>query len=476
MDANISRRRRKSTDVVERGSGFLRTPLKSHSSIKPSYQDMATLSRKRTICETNSAYHPIGDSISDDSGGLDGQSGLRRRRVAKDTHQDVVVGASVATTDSISNASASLTKGSSTLPAAASKSVVPLSMQLLRPFWSISCCPDCRHTSSASKEDFGNGHSNATVAPTMLDSRLRSVSTASLTTFSDTPRARTSSSADSTIQGMKLRNDSTMSTSSVSSDATSEEQFSNSVAITPTASSTNTNSNVTIEQIIAEYTTACRVYGCSDRINPGVLTTFRYCLPTLRVSSSFFDADMLALVEVLLKHCNGALSFITRLDFSVAAKEGKSTAYGGGGGTGKKGFRSHGAYALSKVLQVSQFIEEVYLTDNRIGSYGATSLFKALKKNTTVKTLLMKGCRIGEKGAMVFASEICGDDSASCLKMVDLSINHIGFRGCFEIEKSLKEWNDHADVYECDNDASPLIVDLEANLVFQEVRVSFTIL
>jgi len=119
----------------------------------------------------------------------------------------------------------------------------------------------------------------------------------------------------------------------------------NNAEITPTTPS--------IEQILHEYTTACQIYGCSSRINAGILTTFRYRLPSLRVSGSFFDADMLALVEILLHHINGALSYIKRLDFSLAAVEGKQF--------GKKGIRSHGAFALAKVLDISLYIEEVFL-------------------------------------------------------------------------------------------------------------------
>ena len=57
---------------------------------------------------------------------------------------------------------------------------------------------------------------------------------------------------------------------------------------------------------LAEYRTACQVYGCSSRINPGVLTALRFGLPTLRVSGNFFDADCLALTEVWysVKTCN----------------------------------------------------------------------------------------------------------------------------------------------------------------------------
>lgn len=123
------------------------------------------------------------------------------------------------------------------------------------------------------------------------------------------------------------------------------------------------NSDVNIETILQEYTSACQIYGCADRINAGILTTLRYRLPSLRVSGSFFDADMLALAEVLLHHVNGALSYIKRLDFSLAAREGKQY--------GKKGIRSHGAYALSKVLQISKYIEEVFLPGETMGTIGA---------------------------------------------------------------------------------------------------------
>eukprot|EP00984_Skeletonema_dohrnii_P012896 scaffold5266_cov100-Skeletonema_dohrnii-CCMP3373.AAC.1 len=100
---------------------------------------------------------------------------------------------------------------------------------------------------------------------------------------------------------------------------------SNATSSSNTNGSSINNRNIDeIETIIQEYTTACQIYGCADRINPGILTTFRFQLPSLRVSGAFFDADMLALVEVLLHHVNGALSYIRRLDFSVAAKEGKS--------------------------------------------------------------------------------------------------------------------------------------------------------
>mmetsp|Transcript_31512 Transcript_31512/g.63581 ORF Transcript_31512/g.63581 Transcript_31512/m.63581 type:complete len:485 (-) Transcript_31512:1249-2703(-) len=242
----------------------------------------------------------------------------------------------------------------------------------------------------------------------------------------------------------------------------------NTLSASNATSSSNANGSIKnnrnideIESIIQEYTTACQIYGCADRINPGILTTFRFQLPSLRVSGAFFDADMLALVEVLLHHVNGALSYIRRLDFSVAAKEGKSF--------GKKGIRSHGAYALSKVLQMSLHIEEVFLPKNRIGPYGASAIFCAAKENKALKTLLMRGCRIGERGAFALVSQILmnEDASKSGLREVDLCVNQMGFYGVFAIEKGLKNRRERLKAQGVDDD--DILVDLEGNMVFQEV-------
>ena len=138
-------------------------------------------------------------------------------------------------------------------------------------------------------------------------------------------------------------------------------------------------------------------------------------------------------------------------------------------GSNKKGIRSHGAYALSKVLIGSQFIEEVYLTNNRIGPYGSSAIFYAAKCNPNLKTLLMRGCRIGERGAMVFAKEVLREGSSvSGLEEVDLSANRIGFTACFEIEKVLKERMTE------EGGASLPVIDLEGNMVFQEVSICVT--
>ena len=186
---------------------------------------------------------------------------------------------------------------------------------------------------------------------------------------------------------------------------------------------------------------------------------------------------MLALVEVLLKHINDSLSYIKRLDFSLASKEGRQL--------GKKGIRSHGAFALSKVLQISKHIEEVFLPGNKIGSYGGAAIFSAVSTNPTLRTLLMRGCRIGERGAFAFVSHVLesppiendddnnGEEKSSnnsrsrpcncCgLREIDLSANRIGFYGVFSIEKALKRRME------------PIEIDLEANMVFQEVMNTVT--
>ncbi|KAL3826249.1 hypothetical protein ACHAXA_006277 [Cyclostephanos tholiformis] len=239
---------------------------------------------------------------------------------------------------------------------------------------------------------------------------------------------------------------------------------------------------VPVERILVEYAEACRIYGIPYRVNPGVLTALRYSLPTLRVSGNFFDADMLALSEILLRHCNGSLSHIRRLDFTIAGREGGDRGGhgmhlgggggGGGSGSGRKGIRSHGAYALSRVLTISEYIEEVYLVGNRIGPYGSIAIFDAVGSNPNVRTLLLRGCRIGERGAMAFVDRVLvdydGDDDdvkgggkrrsrKSGLRVVDLSACRMGFRGTFAIEERLRERED------------VMIVDLEGNMVFQEV-------
>lgn len=212
-----------------------------------------------------------------------------------------------------------------------------------------------------------------------------------------------------------------------------------------------------VERIITDYIAACRFYGCGDRINAGVLTTIRFSLPSMRLSGGFHDADMLALSEIMFRYANGALSFIHRLDFSLSSKEGHLH--------GRSGFRSHGALTLAKILQSAQYIKEVNVKRNRIGSFGASALFLACSSNQTLEKIGLEACRIGERGALAFA-EIMSTNSESGLRQVDLSGNYMGFKGALAIaeccqvrqEKGLPE----------------IQVDVESNLVFAEVMNGVT--
>jgi len=220
----------------------------------------------------------------------------------------------------------------------------------------------------------------------------------------------------------------------------------------------DSESHSIVERIIGEYIAACKFYGTGDRINSGILTALRFSLPSLRVGGSFHDADMLALAEILFRYANGPLRYIKRLDFSLGSKEGKLH--------GRAGFQSHGALTLSKVLQMSEHIEEVYLQRNRIGPYGASALFIACSNNPTVKKLLLRGCRVGERGALAFA-ELIATSSETGLEEIDLSANNIGFPGCIAIERALA---DRA----AKSDLGALTVDLDGNLVFQEIMNGVT--
>ncbi|KAL9182548.1 hypothetical protein ACHAXT_013200 [Thalassiosira profunda] len=437
-------------------------------------------SRKRTISEA--------DEGGADRRLLDGSMGLRRRRVG-DSQERTIPGLSkrVSMDDAAPRPAAGAAVHRPTPPSAASAnnaampttqqrqvhqpqpSVVPLSMQLMRPFWAMAHCPDCARPAPISSS-FGNSFHEEFFAGTQgyasrasaVDSCPRNVSMASLNNGSgDGERGFQSS-------GSSLSSGEAPSTKQSSNDENADYNP-NVLPPTPAANALVLYSNeASIELILHEYTTACHIFGCSDRVNAGVLATFRFSLPTLRVSGHFFDADMLALTEVLLKHCNGALRYIKRLDFTVAGKEGKY------GGVGRKGLRSHGACALSKVLAESQHIEEVYLTGNRIGPYGSAAIFAAAARNGreggALRTLLMRGCRVGERGALAFAEEVCAPPKSEDggvvkggLEEVDLSACRIGFAGCYAIEQALKERAEALD------GGKAMQVDLEGNLIVQEI-------
>jgi hemolysin III len=226
------------------------------------------------------------------------------------------------------------------------------------------------------------------------------------------------------------------------------------------------NSTAVVERLLLDYANACHLYQTS--LNVGVVATLRYSLPCLRVVGPFGNADMLAVSEVLLRHVNGPLRYLRRLDFSDAR------CRIGGNGTKNNnnnsfyGIQSHGALALAKVLQKSEHLHEVRLQRNRIGAYGATALFIAVANNTSIHTLALRRCRIGERSAFVFVELIA--TSLTCgLREVDLSANYIGFKGCLAIEQALiaRANSSQAGLH-------PMIVNMEGNLVLQEIMSGVT--
>ena len=226
-----------------------------------------------------------------------------------------------------------------------------------------------------------------------------------------------------------------------------------------------------IEQILTEYIAACRFYGCENRLNAGVMTTLRFSLPCLRILGRFHDADMLALAEILFKYVNGPLRFIQRLDFSLSGKHAPPRW----AGHTSKGIHSHGALTLAKVLQMSQYIEEVLLNRNWIGPYGASAIFIACSTNTSIKKLHMRRCRVSERGALVFA-QLVVPSTTTALQEVDLSANCIGVKGSYAIERALEERAIKAEkaVIAEQQPLPTLVVDLEGNLVLQEVMNAVT--
>ena len=263
----------------------------------------------------------------------------------------------------------------------------------------------------------------------------------------------------------------------------------------------------TVESVLSEYIAACRFYGATA--NAGILTSLRFALPCWRTSDTFHDTDMLALCEVLLRHCNGPLRYVKRLDFSVSGKykdRSRNNSSNNNVGGVTHGIQSHGALALAKVLQVAEHLTEVRLQRNSIGPYGASAIFLACAQNPTLRSLGLRRCRVGERGALVLADILLQNGPAVCgLRQIDLSANYIGHLGCQRVESAVRQRNQiveqwtantqgggggaatktstpnnsvSSDAATTTTTAAPpnllTVVDLEGNLVFQEVMNALT--
>jgi len=325
-------------------------------------------------------------------------------------------------------------------PIAAHHSVLPLSMQMMRPFWKF--CEKCAKSQPHSDYDFESTLN--TVLPVDASSTAITAAAAGriYSHFESTPSFIGKDGKVMNLMSERTEKDTEIEDKSIH---TTDDviNHSNHLELIPPTPKDHTRS------LLQEYIAATHMYGCAQ-INPGVMTAIRFSLPTLRVSGSFHDSDMLALCEVLFRHCNGALYHIQRLDFSIAGRYGKLH--------GRKGFGSHGAFTLSRVLCISNHIEEVILRRNKIGPYGASAIFAAASKNSTLKNISLRRCHIGEKGAFAFVEYVKGSNSCG-LREVDLSVNGIGFQGSIAIEEML---------IEREKDGMPIDIDLDGNLVIQE--------
>ena len=318
--------------------------------------------------------------------------------------------------------------------------ILPTSMRLLQPLWHLGCQFNC-----CMNLNVNDNRPTPDSLQSLRDSHLNNISTPTQTDINKNMAANSDTENGHTPNHTRVPRN-------------------------------NINFNMNFNQaIINEYISYCHMYTSptNPRINPGILTALRFSLPNVRVSPHFHDADMLAFVELLLQHCNTHLKFIKRLDFSFSSKY-KTKNPTAGIGINQRGFTSHAAYALAKVLQISQNIQEVYVQRNKLGHYGATSIFMACGQNPTIRVLSLRRCKIGERGAAAFIKYCLHSDTCG-LRDVDLSANRIGFIGCKLIENALlNDQDNYHTTASASASASPIEVDLEANLILQEVMNSIT--
>jgi hypothetical protein len=158
------------------------------------------------------------------------------------------------------------------------------------------------------------------------------------------------------------------------------------------------------------------------------------------------------------------------------------------------GFGSHGALALAKLLQQQNGmrIQEIDVTRNRIGPFGAAAIFMAASNHPYLRIITMRRCRISEKGAVALAKFVLDCDRTNQVRAIDVSVNHIGYRGCLIIERAHAERtlrrqkqiasrnettadDDDPDDSSSDiEDDDNIHIDLHGNLVFQEIMNGVT--
>lgn len=119
------------------------------------------------------------------------------------------------------------------------------------------------------------------------------------------------------------------------------------------------------------------------------------------------------------------------------------------------------------MIEQAEYIQEVFVSRNRIGPYGAAALFLAASRNKSLKTLVMRKCRIGERGAFAFCEHVTKNAESCGLRQIDLSVNRIGFIGEKAIRDALTKRYSHYP-------SSTIHIDLDGNLAFQEIMNGVT--
>jgi hypothetical protein len=205
-------------------------------------------------------------------------------------------------------------------------------------------------------------------------------------------------------------------------------------------------SNETGNTLINKYTDLCRSYGVDT--DAGVLVALRFGRKKLRASPLFGDKGMLPLADVLLKvsKSDQEPSALTVLDFSQAT------------------ITSHGAIALSKILESNIGLKEIRLQHNKIGTHGAKAIADSLAGHPSIKIVNLRGCAVGERGAYMLCSRLL--NKATAVEFLDLSLNVMGMGGMGAINDALLKRQTLK--------LPPIEVDLQGNAVTEEVMNAVT--
>jgi len=130
----------------------------------------------------------------------------------------------------------------------------------------------------------------------------------------------------------------------------------------------------------------------------------------------------------------------------------------------------HGIVALSQVIKINHNLLSIHLHNLKISPMGAEALALALRDNTSIRYVDMRACRIGQDGGKHIAKHVLSSE-ITALKEMDLSVNNIGNESLLMLRQAAR---DRKKMRELDENITPIILDLEGNLVLEEVLNSIT--